>query len=55
MLNLTSNSLEKTKQIKKIVCGCLGKRAKLAIGVCVCGGVRENVQHFGPGGNKENC
>lgn len=36
VLNLSSNSLEKTKQIKQIVCGggcCLGKRAKLAIGV----------------------
>lgn len=45
VLNLSSNSLEKTKQIKQIVCGggcCLGKRAKLAIGVW--GG--ENVRSF---------
>lgn len=57
VLNLTSNSLEKTKQIKQIVCGgfvwVLGK-ARQTGHRCVCGGVRKNVQQFGPGGNKEN-
>lgn len=57
VLNLTSNSLEKTKQIKQIVCGgfvwVLGK-ARQTGHRCEDVWVRENVQHFGPGGNKEN-